>query len=76
MPQRSIVLLNAAAAIAASTADKSIVDCLPLAQEALDSGQGLAKLMAKVAAKLDELPREPLNPPSDFAAAPTEPAPA
>jgi GTPase len=41
------------------------------------TGQGLAKLMAKVAARLDELPREPLNPPSDFASAPPiEPAPA
>ena len=44
LPQRGIVLLNAAAAIAAGTADKSIADCLPLAQEALDSGQALAKL--------------------------------
>ena len=39
-----IVLLNAAAAIAAGTTDKSIADCLPLAQEALDSGQALATL--------------------------------
>jgi GTPase len=39
------------------------------------TGRGLAKLMAKVAAKLDELPREPLTPPSDFAA-PSEPTPA
>jgi anthranilate phosphoribosyltransferase len=46
LPQRGIVLLNAAAAIAASTADKSIADCLPLAQEALDSGQALVKLEA------------------------------
>jgi GTPase len=30
------------------------------------TGQGLAKLMAKVAARLDELPREPPTPPSDF----------
>jgi anthranilate phosphoribosyltransferase len=44
LPQRGIVLLNAAAAIAAGTADKSIADCLPLAQEALESGQALAKL--------------------------------
>jgi anthranilate phosphoribosyltransferase len=44
MPQRGIVLLNAAAAIAASTADHSIADCLPQAREALDSGQALAKL--------------------------------
>ena len=44
LPQRGIVLLNAAAAIAAGTADKSIAECLPLAQEALDSGQALAKL--------------------------------
>lgn len=44
LPQRGIVLLNAAAAIAVGTADKSIADCLPLAQAALDSGQALAKL--------------------------------
>jgi anthranilate phosphoribosyltransferase len=44
LPQRGIVLLNAAAAIAAGTPDRSIADCLPLAQEALDSGQALAKL--------------------------------
>jgi anthranilate phosphoribosyltransferase len=44
LPQRGIVLLNAAAAIAAGTIDKSIADCLPLAQEALDSGQALATL--------------------------------
>jgi anthranilate phosphoribosyltransferase len=45
LPQRSIVLLNAAAAIAAGTADKTIADCLPLAQESLESGQALAKLV-------------------------------
>jgi anthranilate phosphoribosyltransferase len=44
LPQRGIVLLNAAAAIAASTAEESIADCLPQAQEALDSGRALAKL--------------------------------
>jgi anthranilate phosphoribosyltransferase len=44
MPQRHIVLLNAAAAIAAGTADRSIADCLPLARQALDSGAALAKL--------------------------------
>ncbi|MBM3224228.1 MAG: anthranilate phosphoribosyltransferase [Candidatus Tectomicrobia bacterium] len=44
LPQRGIVLLNAAAAIAASTDDTSIVDCLARAQEALDSGKALAKL--------------------------------
>ena len=44
LPQRGIVLLNAAAAIAAGTTDKSMADCLPLAQEALDSGQALTKL--------------------------------
>ena len=44
LPQRGIVLLNAAAAIAAGTEDKTIADCLPLAQEALDSGRGWAKL--------------------------------
>lgn len=44
LPQRGIVLLNAAAAIAAGTEDKTIAECLPLAQRALDSGQALAKL--------------------------------
>jgi anthranilate phosphoribosyltransferase len=44
LPQRGIVLLNAAAAIAAGTADATIADCLPRAQAALDSGQALAKL--------------------------------
>jgi GTP-binding protein len=40
------------------------------------TGQGLAALMTRVAARLDELPRELPNPPSDFAAPPSEPAPA
>lgn len=44
LPQRSVVLLNAAAAIAAGTEDKTIAACLPLAQYALDSGEALAKL--------------------------------
>lgn len=44
VPQRHIALLNAAAAIAAGTLDKSIADCLPLAQESLESGRALAKL--------------------------------
>jgi anthranilate phosphoribosyltransferase len=44
MPQRHIVLLNAAAAIAASTPDQSIAACLPVARAALESGQALAKL--------------------------------
>jgi anthranilate phosphoribosyltransferase len=44
LPQRGIVLLNAAAAIAAATEDTPIAACLPLAQRALDSGQALAKL--------------------------------
>ena len=44
MPQRSIVLLNAAAAIAAGTEERSIADCLPLARQALDSGAALHKL--------------------------------
>ena len=44
MPQRSIVLLNAAAAIAAGTEERSIADCLPLARQALDSGAALEKL--------------------------------
>ena len=43
-PQRDVVLLNAAAAIAAGTADQSIADCLPRARESLDSGRALAKL--------------------------------
>lgn len=43
-PQRDIVLLNAAAAIAASTADQGIADCLPRARESLESGRALAKL--------------------------------
>jgi anthranilate phosphoribosyltransferase len=44
MPQRHIVLLNAAAAIAAGTEERSIADCLPLARQALDSGAALHKL--------------------------------
>lgn len=44
MPQRGVVLLNAAAAIAAGTEDRSIADCLPLAEQAIDSGQALVKL--------------------------------
>ncbi len=44
LPQRGIVLFNAAAAIAASTPDKDIVACIPLARASLDSGQALAKL--------------------------------
>jgi anthranilate phosphoribosyltransferase len=44
LPQRDIVLLNAAAAIAAGTADESIADCLPQARDALESGRALAKL--------------------------------
>jgi anthranilate phosphoribosyltransferase len=44
MPQRHIVLLNAAAAIAAGTEDRTMAECLPLAQQALDSGAALAKL--------------------------------
>ena len=44
LPQRHIVLLNAAAAIAAATAERTIAECLPLAQQALDSGAALAKL--------------------------------
>ncbi len=43
-PQRDIVLLNAAAAIAAGTADQSIADCLPQARESLKSGRAFAKL--------------------------------
>lgn len=44
LPQRNIVLLNAAAAIAAGTDDQTIAECLPRAREALDNGQALAKL--------------------------------
>lgn len=44
LPQRGIVLLNAAAAIAAESEDQTIADCLPLAQDALDSGRALTKL--------------------------------
>ncbi len=44
LPQRGIVVLNAAAAIAAGTEDQSIADCIPAAQEALESGRGWAKL--------------------------------
>jgi anthranilate phosphoribosyltransferase len=44
LPQRNIVLLNAAAAIAAGTDDQTIADCLPRARAALDNGQALAKL--------------------------------
>lgn len=46
LPQQSIVLLNAAAAIAASTPEQSIADCLPRARAALENGQALAKLEA------------------------------
>lgn len=44
LPQRHIVLLNAAAAIAAGTPDTSIAACLPRAREAIASGRALAKL--------------------------------
>jgi anthranilate phosphoribosyltransferase len=44
VPQRSIVVLNAAAAIAASTPSATIADCVPRAQESIESGQALAKL--------------------------------
>lgn len=44
LPQRRIVLLNAAAAIAAGTAENSIAECLPQARASLDSGKALAKL--------------------------------
>lgn len=44
LPQRGIVILNAAAAIAAGTEDQSIADCIPAAQDALDKGLGWAKL--------------------------------
>lgn len=43
-PQRDIVMLNAAAAIAAGTSDQSIADCLPRARESLESGRALARL--------------------------------
>ena len=44
MPQRDIVLLNAAAAIAAGTPAASIADCIPRARDSLESGRALAKL--------------------------------
>ena len=44
LPQRDIVLLNAAAAIAAGTSDQSIADCIPRARESLEGGHALAKL--------------------------------
>ena len=44
LPQRDVVLLNAAAAIAAGTAGESIADCLPRARESLESGHALARL--------------------------------
>ncbi len=44
LPQRGIVILNAAAAIAAGTEDQSIGDCIPAAQDAFDKGLGWAKL--------------------------------
>ena len=44
MPQRDIVLLNAAAAIAAGTPASSIADCIPRARDSLESGRALAKL--------------------------------
>ncbi len=43
-PQLDVVLLNAAAAIAAGTADQSIADCLPRARASLESGRARAKL--------------------------------
>ena len=44
LPQRNIVLLNAAAAIAAGTDDQTIAECVPRAREALENGQALVKL--------------------------------
>lgn len=44
LPQRHVVLLNAAAAIAAGTPDQTIADCMPLARQSLDSGAALHKL--------------------------------
>ena len=44
LPQRDIVLLNAAAAIAAGTSNESIADCFPRAQESLEGGHALSKL--------------------------------
>lgn len=44
LPQRHVVLLNAAAAIAAGTPDQTIADCLPLARQSLESGAALGKL--------------------------------
>jgi anthranilate phosphoribosyltransferase len=44
LPQRNVVLLNAAAAIAVGTDDRCIADCLAPARQALDSGEALRKL--------------------------------
>ena len=44
LPQRDIVLLNAAAAIAAGTPAESIAECVPRARDSLESGRALAKL--------------------------------
>lgn len=44
LPQTDIVVLNAAAAIAASTPDLSIADCIPQARNSLESGRALVKL--------------------------------
>ena len=44
LPQRDIVLLNAAAAIAAGTPGESIAACMPRARDSLESGRALAKL--------------------------------
>ena len=44
LPQRDIVLLNAAAAIAAGTPGESIAECIPRARDSLESGRALAKL--------------------------------
>lgn len=44
LPQRHVVLLNAAAAIAAGTPDQTIADCMPLALQSLNSGAARHKL--------------------------------
>lgn len=44
LPQRHVVLLNAAAAIAAGTAEQTIADCMPLAMQSLNSGAAFQKL--------------------------------
>lgn len=43
-PQRDVVVLNAAIALYLGIDDCSVADCVPMAQEIIDSGRALAKL--------------------------------